>query len=103
MEILIFVSSHCSYCPRGEKVVRDVVSNYSDYNISLRRVRVRTDEGKKLAEEFCVMSVPTILLVDDNGKEIERIVGVPSEDSLKDKIEKQLKLKKSIFDKILGK
>ncbi len=102
MRILLFVSSHCPHCPNAERVVKKVVPEYYDYQVTLSKVRVKTSEGKELSLKYNIRSLPTILISDDNGNEIKRIVGVPSENGLKDIIEKKLGLKKSFFSKFFS-
>ena len=102
MRMLLFVSSHCLHCPRAELVVSKVIPQYYEHGLKFKKVRTKTGEGEELSAKYYVMSTPTILMLDDDWNEIQRIVGVPSEDSLKNKIEKQLGLKKSFFNKIFG-
>lgn len=103
MKILLFVSSSCSYCPKAEKVVSKVAPEYYEYGLKYKKIRIKTEEGKKLSTKFGIMSLPTILMLDDNGIELQKIVGVPSEENLKNKIEKELNLKKSFLSNILRK
>lgn len=102
MKLLVFVSSHCLHCPAAESVVKKVAPEYSDFGLYSKKVRVKTGEGKELSLRYSVMATPTILLVDDEDMEIKRIIGVPSENNLRNEIEKSLGLKKSFFSKIFG-
>ena len=102
MKILLFVSSQCSHCPNALAVVNKVVPRYYDHGVSYRKIRMKTSEGKELSSEYGVMSVPSILIFDDDGSEIKRIVGAPGEGHLRNVIEKALGLKKSFWSKILG-
>ena len=103
MKILLFVSSKCSHCPEAERIAKQVLLEYHNHSISFEKVRVRTSEGKNLALKYNVMSLPSMLLLDDEGNETKRIVGTPKQDSLKNDIEKQLGLKKSFFSNLFGK
>ncbi len=102
MKILVFVSSHCPHCPNAEKVAEKIAPEYSEYGLSFRKVRMKTSEGKELASKYNIMAMPTILLLDDENNEIQRIVGAPSEESLRSKIEKSLGLKHSFFSRFFG-
>ncbi len=102
MKVLVFVSSRCPHCPGAESVARRVVPEYSNHGVEFMKIRTRTPEGKRLSKEFGVMSLPTTMLLDDNGRELQRIVGVPSEGNLRGKIERALGLKKSFFARVLG-
>jgi len=102
MKILLFVSSHCPHCPKAESVVKKVVPEYYKYGMGLEKIRIKTAEGKELTSRFNVMTMPTIIMLNDKGAEIQRIGGVPSEDNLKNKIEKELGLKKSFLSRFFG-
>lgn len=102
MKILLFVSSHCSYCPDAERIVKRIVPEYSNYGITLEKIRIKTGRGKELSSKFNIMATPTILILGERGDETKRIVGVPGENSLRNEIEKELGLRKSFFDRIFG-
>ncbi len=102
MKILLFMSSHCPHCPGAETVARKVAPEYYKHGVELKKIRMKTSDGKQLSRQFNIMSTPTILMLDNNETEIQRIVGEQSESSLKNKIEEGLGLKKSLFSKILG-
>lgn len=102
MKILLFVSPRCSHCPNAERIVKRIVPEYSDHGVTFEKIRVKTDRGKELSSRFNIMALPTILILDKTGNETKRIVGAPSENSLRNEIEKGLGLRKSFFDRILG-
>ena len=102
MNVLVFVSSSCPHCPHAEEVAKEIVPNYYAFGANLEKVRIKTSEGKELSRKYNVMGVPTIILTNDDGKEIERMVGAPNEDRLKKSIEKALGIRKSFFSKILN-
>jgi len=99
MKLLIFVSSNCPHCPNAEKVVEKIAPEYYNHGLCFKKIRMKTSEGKELASKYNIMAVPTILFLDDKNNEIQRIVGSPSEDFLRNKIEKSLSLKKSFFSR----
>jgi thioredoxin 1 len=45
---------------------------------------VDIDANMELAKEFGIRGVPTMVLVDEGGKEVQRIVGVPKPAELAD-------------------
>ena len=49
---------------------------------ALRFGRVNVDESPGVASAFDVMSIPTLIVIDADGHEIEREVGVPSKRQL---------------------
>lgn len=99
MEIMVFVSSHCPHCPKAVSVANSVVFEYNKYGLEYKKVRVKTTEGKYLSGKYHISAYPTILMLNDDGDEIKRIVGVPSKENLKGSIEKMLGLKKPFFGK----
>lgn len=100
MKILLFVSSHCPHCPKAEAVVKKVVPKYYERGLKFDKIRIKTGRGKDLSKRFNVMAMPTILILDDEENEIKRIVGAPTELSLKNEIEKALGLERSFFSKV---
>ncbi|NQE05994.1 Thioredoxin [ANME-1 cluster archaeon GoMg1] len=102
MKILLFVSSHCPHCPAAEQIVKKVVPDYYDHGLSLKKIRIKTKEGKKRSLEYNVRATPTTLVLDDKGNEIKRMVGVVSEDNLRASIEKLLGLRESFLSWIFG-
>jgi len=101
MRMLLFVSSRCSHCPGAEAVAKKVAPEYQAYGMEMKKIRMKTSEGKRLAGQFNVMSMPTTLLLDNDNNEIHRFVGVPNEGNLRGKIESSLGIKKSFFSRIL--
>ena len=103
IRVLVFVSPKCSHCPAAEALVKRIAPEYQNQGLSYQKIRTKTSEGKKLSQEYNVLATPTILFLDKSGKEIKRIVGVPSENNLRGDIESALGIKKSFFSKIFGK
>lgn len=103
MKILLFVSAHCLHCPKAERNVKRIVPIYSIYGVTFSKIRMQSAEGKELAAKHYVMATPTIIILDNNGNEQQRIVGVPSEDLIKRTIERLLGLRKSFLSRIFGK
>ncbi len=48
-------------------------------------VKVNTDNNPETAQRYGISSIPTLILFD-NGKEIERMIGVQPENTLKKKL-----------------
>ena len=102
MKLLLFTSSKCSHCPDAERVVKKVAPDYHDKGLYFSKLRIKTNEGKEMSFKYNIMGTPTILLLDDEGNEVKRIVGTPSEGNLRNLIEKSLGLKKSLFGKFFS-
>jgi thioredoxin 1 len=71
MKILKFTKQGCGPCgAMGSFLIQNKVSTEA-YDIG-------TEDGMKKAEEYGVMNVPTLVFVDDEGKELDRAVGFNS-------------------------
>jgi len=103
MRALLFVSSTCSHCPKAEKLAKQMFPEYYGKGLSFSKMRMKTSEGKRLAKEYSIRGVPTFIFLDDDGNYLDRIVGVPSEGTLRGTIEKHLGIKRPFFSRLLGK
>ncbi len=56
-----------------------------DPEIKTKIVKVNTDNNPETAQRYGISSIPTLILFD-NGKEIERMIGVQPENILKKKL-----------------
>jgi len=74
--VVDFWASWCGPCktlqPRFEQLARA----HAD-NPRLQFVRVNVDDSPGIASAFDVMSIPTLVVFDQNGHEIDREVGLP--------------------------
>ena len=53
--------------------------------INAKILKLNTDENTEIAQKYGIVSIPTLILFE-NGKEIERYVGVQPENVLKSKL-----------------
>jgi thioredoxin 1 len=81
-----FYAPWCGPCRLAAPVIDSLADKYQD-KVVIGKVNI--DQDQKYAEQFCVMSVPTII-VYKKGQEVERQVGFPGEQGFIDMIEKQL-------------
>ena len=74
-----FYADWCGPCKKVGPIVEEIAKEREDITVG----KVNVDEARGLAEEFRVMSIPT-LIVFENGREKKRIVGyVPKAEILK--------------------
>ena len=58
-----------------------------EYDKEIKFVKINTDENSDLASQFNISGIPCLILME-NGKEKERIVGFMQKGALKEKINK---------------
>ena len=77
MKLLKFYADWCGPC----KGLSMVINGAKD-KIDIAIEEYDIDNEMKMAQEHKVRSVPTMVLVDDTGKEIRRQVGMVTEEKL---------------------
>ena len=100
VEVLLFTSSTCPHCPAAEKVAERVCPGIE--GVKYRKIRIKTQEGKELSAVYNIRGTPTFIIRDESHSKIERIVGVPSDDNLRGKIEKVMGIKKGFFSRFFS-
>ena len=68
MKILKFSATWCRPCKNLTNTLDQMVLPYVVQNIDI-------DEEPGLSSDYSVRSVPTMILVDDEGKELSRLIG----------------------------
>ena len=78
-KLLIFVAEWCPFCQRTKPAIYGLFDKYGSDNIEL--YEDSSDEYKALAEKLGVNGIPTYVVVDEEGNEVEREGGAkePSE------------------------
>lgn len=79
MKLLKFYAEWCQPC----KMLSQVIKNAGD-KITVPIEDVDIDNNIMMSVDYKVRSVPTIVLVDDSGKEIKRETGMMNEQKLLD-------------------
>ena len=72
-----FYADWCGPCRMMAPILEAVSAERADIKVA----KVNVDESSELAAKFGVMSIPTLVLLDD-GEEIKRIVGARPKDAL---------------------
>ena len=75
MKYLYFSAPWCGPCKMFGPVMERVSTK-----VNVQKINV--DENQDLAMQYSVRSVPTVILVDNTGKEYARQVGVQNENML---------------------
>jgi thioredoxin 1 len=77
MRVLKFYAEWCGPC----KAMTNVINNMGD-KIELPIEEIDIDTHNKVAMEYGVRSVPTMILLDENNNELKRKVGAMREQEL---------------------
>lgn len=78
----------CGPCKMMEDIIKDLTKIYSD---KVKIVKLNVDEASTIASKNGVMSIPTFILFNQ-AKEISRISGAMSKESLMEWIDSNLNL-----------
>ena len=72
MKLLFFSATWCSGC----KAIKPIIEKEAPLKgYDLKYVDMDSDEGAIMAEDFNIRSLPTLILVDEQGNEVKRAVG----------------------------
>lgn len=77
MKVLRFTASWCSPCKMLAKVLEDVET---DKEIQVLDI----DEEQELAKLFNIRSVPTLVMIDEEKKEVKRLNGLQSQQQVEE-------------------
>ena len=90
-QIIKFTSKMCLDCQTMNKIIKEIYPKYEN-DIVLTEINVQDGNSfnDEQIEKFNVTLVPTIILLDSNGKQVRRIEGAIA----KDEMEKCLKVLK---------
>ncbi len=78
-----FWAPWCGPC-RMQAPILENLAKSGELNVKI--TKLNTEEGPKVAGDYSIKAIPTILVFKD-GKEVERLVGVQTEDSLKQNLQ----------------
>lgn len=82
--VVDFWAPWCGPCKMLSPIIEEVATQLQD---KVNFVKINTDENPRLATQYQIRSIPTLLFFKD-GKEIDRSIGVISKQELIKKIDK---------------
>lgn len=71
-KVLYFSADWCGPC----KAMKPIVEKFQEEHSNPEVVRVDADQEFELAQQYKISSVPTFILIDEDGNEINRHRGV---------------------------
>jgi len=78
--VVDFWAEWCVYCPMVKLTLEQLAEEFAG---KLKFVSVDNDANRKLAKQFAIRSLPTIVMIN-NGEEIDRVIGVLPPKQLRD-------------------
>ena len=80
-KILLFKMSTCSPCKLLSKL-------FTQLNIQKEDIILDEDENEKLADKYNINSVPTVIVLNNEGEELGRFVGSRNKEQLLEELNK---------------
>ena len=74
MKVLDFYADWCGPCQMMKPVLEEVEKEHPEIEFEA----INIDEKQELAEKYEVMSIPTLIVIDDDGKIRDTLVGIKS-------------------------
>jgi thioredoxin 1 len=81
--LIDFWAPWCGPCRMVAPIVEEIAKEYGG---KIKVGKVNTDNNQKVAAQYGIMSIPTLMLFKD-GKEIERIIGAQPKEAITSKID----------------
>ncbi|MFH1559052.1 MAG: thioredoxin [Patescibacteria group bacterium] len=78
-----FWAPWCGPCQMMSPIIQELSKEYKG---KVKIAKLNVDENKQAAQEYQVMSIPT-LIIFKNGEETQRMVGAHDKETLKEKLD----------------
>ena len=82
VELIYFFADWCGPCQPMKPIIKEIETEVGG---SLKVTKVDVDQNQETASKYGVMSIPTLIILNDD-KEAERIIGATSKEALSQKI-----------------
>ncbi|SFL72857.1 thioredoxin [Pelosinus propionicus] len=77
-----FWAPWCGHCTKLSPVLDELAADLGDM---VKVVKISVDENRSLAQQYSVMSLPTMILIKD-GEKVEKLLGFMPKTAISDKI-----------------
>jgi len=84
-----FYADWCGPCKQQDPILDELADDYADED-EFEIEKIDADEDRETANEYQVRSLPTLVLVDDDGDVLDRFVGLTDKDELDDAVDNAL-------------
>lgn len=74
MKVLDFYADWCGPCQMLKPILEQIEAEHPEVEFEA----INIDEQQELAEKYSVMSIPTLVVLDDDGEVRETLVGLRS-------------------------
>lgn len=78
-KIIKYEADWCSPCQAYKPTFESVTSEYDNLDVQV----INVEEEPEMAQKYSVRSIPTTLILDEDGEELVRISGRVDESSLR--------------------
>ncbi len=85
-ETAVLVDFWAPWCGPCHMVSPVVEKLSGDYEGKFKFCKINVDEAQKIAMEYAIMGIPTLMFFKD-GKKVDKVVGAVPEDTIRPKIE----------------
>lgn len=92
IKLLDFWAEWCGPCKMMEPVLDEVEKDLAG---KLELEKINVDEHPERSMQYGVLSIPTYIVMGEDGKEIDRIVGFTQKDVFLEKLRKHLSVSAS--------
>ena len=89
--VLDFSATWCPPCQQFKPIFEEVKEKYAG-QVDMKTIDV--DQNRELAEKYNISSIPAIIFLDADGKEIDRNVGFMDKETLEESIHINFNIKK---------
>jgi len=79
-----FWATWCSPCQMVSPIVEEIAKDYAD---KLKVGKLNVDQNSKIASQYGIMSIPSLLFFKE-GKVVDQVIGAAPKEQLKEKVEK---------------